>query len=620
MDTMDNEREYGGRESLRDGIEQAGADNGHWDAVGSLKRNAKRPDTEVTPLLGNSSGLSEERVDGPAVPEWEGNADHEGLTWWYKPSLYWLLPSFFLFALAFGGIIVPKLNLILELVCRDYLIERHASDPSYMFTPVLLGADNPQCRQIPEIQSLATKFILYLTIIVGALTAVMAPKLGSISDRHGRIKVLVVSSFGAFCGEIITILAAKYPDTVKYQWLLLGAVLDGLCGSFTTGMAITHAYAADCTPPPKRAVAFGYFHACLFAGIALGPLIAAFLVKATGQLITIFYVALGVHVFFMLFVLLIIPESLTKKRQQLARERFAAEGESIAWDGYSWLWAMRKGNILAPLQILWPTGPGSSGHLRANLILLSAVDTIIFGVAMGSMTVVVYYTGYQFDWGTEKSSDFISIVSTARVSALMIFLPLFVKIVRGSRAKQQRRDSGFVIPERNSGSDSLDLSIVRFSIMLEVLGYAGYALVRTGPLFILCGILAACGGVGSPTLQSALTKHVPHDRVGQLLGATGVLHALARIVCPAVFNLIYAGTVKKFPQAVFVVLASCFGVAFCVSWFIRPNGELLHFVEGKITDSVLVYLEDTDETTANPTRGDTEPTSDTIVDEEIGGY
>ena len=33
-----------------------------------------------------------------------------------------------------------------------------------------------------------------------------------------------------------------------------------------------------------------------------------------------------------------------------------------------------------------------------------------------------------------------------------------------------------------------------------------------------------------------------------------------------------------------------------------------------------VYLEDIDETTANPPRGATEPTSDSLVDEEIGAY
>jgi hypothetical protein len=489
-------------------------------------------------------------------------------------QLYWLLPSFFLFATAIGGIIVPKLNLILSLICREYLIERSSKDPSFFFAPILLDADNPQCRKIPEVQALAARFTLFLMVIPGILSAIVAPKLGALSDRHGRITVLVVTSMGAFLAEIITILAAAFPETVSYQWMLAGAVFDGICGSFTAAMAIVHAYASDCTAPPKRAIAFGYFHACLFSGIALGPLIAAFMVRVTGQLITIFYAALAVHAFFICFVFFVVPESLSKKRQQIAKERFIAEGGSIVWDGYTWstwMQVLKQMNILAPLKILWPTGPGSSSHLRANLILLSAVDTIIFGVAMGSMTVVVYYTGFEFGWDTAQSSGFVSIVSTARVSALVVVLPLIIKVVRTRRANKQRRESGFTIPERNSGSDTLDLSIVRFSILLEILGYTGYVLARQGSVFILAGILAACGGVGSPTLQSALTKHVPHDRVGQVLGANGLLHALARIVAPAVFNLIYSKTVGTFPQTVFVVLASCFGVAFLVSWFIRPN-------------------------------------------------
>ena len=399
----------------------------------------------------------------------------------------------------------------------------------------------------------------------------MAPRLGALSDRYGRIKLLIVTSIGAFLTEIITILAASYPDTIHYRWLLVGAMFDGLCGSFTAGMALTHAYAADCTSPPKRAVAFGYFHACLFSGIALGPLFAAFLVKVTGTLITIFYVAMGVHIFFMLFIVLAVPESLSKKRQLLAREKHAADGDSMLWDGYTWIWALRKGNILAPLKILWPTGPGSSGHLRANLILLSAVDTIIFGVAMSSMTVIVYYLGFKFGWDTSQTSEFMSVVNSCRVTALVVIMPLFNYLIRTRRANRQRRESGFAIPEPNSGSDTLDLSIIRGAVLLEVLGYAGYAFVRSGPLFLLSGMLAAFGGIGSPTLQSALTKHVPHDRVGQLLGATGLLHALARVICPTIFNLIYAETVGTFPQAVFVVLCSCFGIAFLVSWFIRPN-------------------------------------------------
>jgi hypothetical protein len=358
-------------------------------------------------------------------------------------------------------------------------------------------------------------------------------------------------------------------------------------------MALTHAYATDCTPPPKRGIAFGYFHACLFGGIAFGPLLTAFLVRKTGTLLTIFYVALGIHIFFILYISFVVPESLTKKRQLVAREKHASETGEVIWHGQiDWAVAAKKLNILAPLKVLFPTGPGTSNVLRANLILLSFVDTTIFGVAMGAMTVVVYYSGYQFGWDTPKISIFTSITSSFRVSALVIVLPLLNYLVRTRRANRQRRESGAAIPEPNSGSDNLELSIIRVAMVLEIVGYAGYALVRKPALFVISGILAASGGVGSPTLQSALTKHVPHDKVGSLLGATGLLHALTRIVAPTIFNLIYAGTVKTYPQAVFIIISGCFGVAFLCSWFIRPHGKSSTVIPSEICLYYVVYLED----------------------------
>ncbi|KAH6715887.1 major facilitator superfamily domain-containing protein [Leptodontidium sp. 2 PMI_412] len=590
-----------------------------WGARNSLRRHAGldkiQGDSEVTPLLasGSSASGSNGQGDGDGngdAPQWEGHADFEGLNWRHKPSMFWLLPPFFFFATAVGGIMVPKLNLLLSLVCREYFLEKSSSNPNLIFMPVVLGSSNPQCR-IPEVQALASKFTLYITMTTGILSAIMSPRIGAWSDRYGRLKLLTITSAGALIGEVITIIVATYPDRFHYNWILFGSVFDGLCGSFTTGMALTHAYASDCTPPPKRAVAFGYFHACLFAGIAIGPLIAAVLVKLTDSIITPFYFALSIHAFFITFILLVVPESLTKKRQERAQARhFVESGRFVNADGevgnfdnetgqVGLLAFGRKANILEPLKILWPTGPGTSNKLRGNLILLSTVDTIVFGVAMGAVTVVVYYLGFQFGWETPEISVFTSVVNIFRVSALVIALPLLNYLVRTRRANRERRESGFAVPQPNSGSDSLDLAIIRVAVVCEIIGFAGYAAARTPALFVLSGIIASLGGVGSPTLQSALTKHVPHDRVGQLLGATGLLHALARVVCPLIFNLIYATTVGTFPQAVFVVLTGCFVAASVCTWFIRPN----------------VYLEDPITINTQPPRVNLDP--DILVDEEI---
>lgn len=57
------------------------------------------------------------------------------------------------------------------------------------------------------------------------------------------------------------------------------------------------------------------------------------------------------------------------------------------------------------------------------------------------------------------------------------------------------------------------------------------------------------------------------------MGAIGLLHALGRVICPAVFSLIYANTVGWWPQFVFVVLAGCFAVGMVASLFVKPHGK-----------------------------------------------
>lgn len=56
-------------------------------------------------------------------------------------------------------------------------------------------------------------------------------------------------------------------------------------------------------------------------------------------------------------------------------------------------------NLVRPLSVLFPTGPGSTPRLRLNLMLLAASDTVLFGVGIGAMTVIVLYGEMKFGWG-----------------------------------------------------------------------------------------------------------------------------------------------------------------------------------------------------------------------------
>ena len=308
------------------------------------------------------------------------------------------MPPFLLFTLAFGAVVVPKINLIMDLVCEEYYASLDGNDDP-ISGPMDPGTD--RCRK-DAVSSRSSLFLLYGSLCSGILAAIVSPKLGALSDRFGRKTFMVVNTCGALFGEVLTILAAKFPETVHLNWILVGYALEGLSGSFIVGMALAHSYASDCVAPQQRNVAFAYFHAALYSGIAVGPVMAGYIIQARMKysskidaVVFIFYLALVAHGIFIAFLVFCIPESLSKSRQQAARDKHREEMERLG-PASDWIDQLRHINLFRPLKILWPTGPGSSSAVRWNLLLLAATDTIMFGVAMGTMGVVLVCSKFNF--------------------------------------------------------------------------------------------------------------------------------------------------------------------------------------------------------------------------------
>ncbi|CAI4210871.1 unnamed protein product [Parascedosporium putredinis] len=438
------------------------------DAVGGLRprhNGADRDAHETTRLLNDD--LDGTRIVEPIRDSWSGAEDFNDVVWWRRPSIYWLIGPFFLYTLAFGGIIVPKLNLIIDLICREYFADQTSKDPSLVFPPVLLGGDNKEC-QIPPVQKMAAKMTLIMNLVVGLLSALSAPKLGQLSDRFGRTKWLALSSCGGILAEIVTILAVKFPNSIDYRWLILGAMS-------ILRQRLHSAFQAR--------VAIGYLHACLFTGLALGPILSAKFIRFTGNdLISIFYAALACHIFFVLFVLFVLPESVSRRRQLLSREKHEKEIEARGGDG-SWLSSLRHKHPLAPLKILYTKHPGATSRFRLNIISLALIDMILLGAAMGAGTVVILYSEYVFKWSNYESSH-----------PRLLF-------------------------------------------------------AKTEVFFVMGGIMTAFGGMGSATIQASLTKHVPPEKGGGAL----------------MFNGLYHATLETYPQAIFILLTSLFGVSLVAS-------------------------------------------------------
>ncbi|KAJ3568273.1 hypothetical protein NPX13_g6482 [Xylaria arbuscula] len=407
---------------------------------------------ETTALLDAGPEQNEDATQPQSPGDLE---DFHGLPWWRKPTVYWLIGPYFLYTLAFGGLIVPKIELIVTLVCRHYFAEQQVLDPDQTFLPAVIGGSNLQCNSAP-VQKNVAAFTLVLSALAGGLSAFTAPKLGSLSDRFGRKRLLVIASCGGIVNEAITILAAKYPDVVDYRFLILGSFFDGIAGSFTAVSVLGNSYVSDCTPPSKRAVSLGYLQACLFAGLAIGPILAGKLTVWTGSVLSIFYIALGFHVVLICFIWFVVPESVSKKRRMAAKEKYQAEQEAmqavlsrsvdnqsrlLAWIANetlrTWLLLLLSANPLAPLKMFVPGGR-ENRRLRRNLLLLGFIDTVLISATMGAGTVIILYAKFMFDWGTLESSRFISIISFFRVCVLLVFFPIVNYFFRARPVRNQQ--------------------------------------------------------------------------------------------------------------------------------------------------------------------------------------
>ncbi|KAE8153723.1 major facilitator superfamily domain-containing protein [Aspergillus avenaceus] len=540
-----------------------------FDLVGVQQEGRHNPGSqhEQTPLLKHRPPVSD---DGGDENEDDGDTlqDFTHLPWYRQPSIGWILVPYLVLALIYGGIISPKINLVVDLVCREYYSTHHLADPSSVRVTANAFDDGGRdlCRT-PEVSQRVSLFMLLGDLLGAILPAVVSPRLGALSDLYGRKPILILNGLGSMGGEVITLLVASYRDTVNVNWMLLSFFLEGVTGSAILAMAMVNTYATDCVPAHRRSTAFGYFHGCTCIGIALGPILAGYVVEWSGSIVTVFWIMLGIHVCCAFFVVLFVPESVSTRRRKQAREKAARR------DGASSMRHLNPLALLAPLKVLYPTGPGSSPALRRNLVVLAAMDTIMYGVAMGSANVLLIYVNYRFGWGTFESGRYLTAVNCTRVAFLMAILPIITRLIRGRGGDHPSASS--------QGSDWFDLTIMRIGIALETAGWVGYSMAGRGDLFTLSGIVGAAGSVSSPALQSALTQHVPADRTGQLLGANGLLHALAQIVAPVIFNAVFVATVGHFPQAAFVCLAATFGTAFVISWLIKPH--VYHEVEEDVT-------------------------------------
>ncbi|BEJ15357.1 hypothetical protein CspHIS471_0411240 [Cutaneotrichosporon sp. HIS471] len=522
----------------------------------------------------------------------------------------------------------------------SYLEGREGSIPSEPNSPNPYPEIDPShCKRDAGVQQTSARLTQIIAVVAGLLSAITTGWWAAYSDRRGRRIVLSVVEVGLLINDLCMVTIASYPRLVVQTrpWiLLLGPGLDGLLGGFSTIVAAMHAYISDVTPDGSRATAFSRLGAAIMAGMAVGPVLGSSIIKATGSLLSPFYISVCVHALWVVLIRFLLPESLSSDSRAIlkqrakaaaaaARERDAAER---AWEidgddqdqphesessfarlaggvrgsrkarrtmGFTRRIGRRAILPLKPLGIFWPQR-GEDGRRKYNLLLIAILNFIMANM-MGAVVAKANYTFWAFGWSPAQLGPYLSYMSMCRLIVLLVLLPLILRKVKPyfrepafidnpssertpllSDAHDTSPDANVQAPPKPKRSVRLDLWIVRLCLFFDMSGYLMMGANTTDSvyLFLAGSTVATLGTPAAPVANSLALSFLPnkHD-VGRLFGAMGVLHAIGtNLVAPIVFFSVYSATVATYAPTIFLVAASFMVVGQVTVWIVRtPRRE-----------------------------------------------
>ncbi|MCC6607292.1 MAG: MFS transporter [Anaerolineae bacterium] len=146
-----------------------------------------------------------------------------------------------------------------------------------MALPILLLYAQRQFEIPPRFNTLLLSSFFAAQFLAG-------PVIGRLSDKYGRIPVLIISQIGTV---ISFIMIGAAPNVTV---LFIARILDGITGG---NIIVAQAYVTDITPPAKRTESLGYIFAAFGLGFVFGPGLGGMLSAAFGPRVPFFMAAVA---------------------------------------------------------------------------------------------------------------------------------------------------------------------------------------------------------------------------------------------------------------------------------------------------------------------------------------
>ncbi|KAG1775895.1 major facilitator superfamily domain-containing protein [Suillus placidus] len=404
-----------------------------------------------------------------------------------------------------------------------------------------------KCVSDPAVQAGAARLQTIMTTTMGALSALTTGWWGQFGERHGRIRVLAISTFGLFLTDLTFILVSTPHSPLavhSHKLLILAPIIEGSLGGWSTLTGANTAYIADCTSPGSRATIFARFTGVLSIGLALGPIIGAWLIRhpipfmSAGNIdhplqsvTSVFWVAITCSFVNLILVLFVFPESLPASRRASNRKGKSRAVESGPEFPSSKADEPSHGRIatrifrsfLSPLAVFLPSHVPVAASTTGDSLVpsrtrkdwgLTFIGMSLFShmLASGIFQLKYLYAEHIYDWAAEQLSYYISFMGACRAWHLLVFLPFLLLKFKPVRTVNPAAPTSKPKPTKSHLFKEMrfDLRVVRYSMLMDFLSHA---LVVIAPLpsrdarwseFMFVGATSlSCVGAGvMPGMQS----------------------------------------------------------------------------------------------------------------------
>ncbi len=318
-----------------------------------------------------------------------------------------------------------------------------------------------------------------ITLLVSSFFAAQflaGPFLGRLSDRIGRVPVLVFSQIG-------TVVAFAAFGLAWAPWVLFAArVFDGLTGG---NIVVAQAYITDVTPRENRAQALGLIAAMFGLGFMIGPAIGGLLVGFGGPRVPYFFAA-GAAVVVVALTILTLDESHT---QDARNEANAARTTLTLRDTIA-------------------------NRRLVSMLVVGFLTQFALGLVMSTFALVGQ--AILFESNVELGVGILlGFVGLSQIVTQTMLLPRFL-----------RRLS--------------EIRIVTIGILIRSVGLGVFAIMVDPWQAAIGGVLfAAGGGLSMPPTQSIGTKSAPDAVRGGVLGIFQSAQSLAIILGTAFAGVLF---------------------------------------------------------------------------------